>query len=89
MGGGKSKFRPELPAFDPKAFPLRIINKDYINFNGVTLPLNIGLTQGIASMIRYHQWEPEKVEVVLYASEGVENGHCTRSPKGLEGKWDE
>lgn len=82
MGGGKSKFRPELPPLTQKV-PLRIINKDYINFNGVTLPLNIGLTKGIASMIRHHQWEPEKVEVVFYASEGVKMGTVQEVQKAL------
>ncbi|SHM75176.1 BlaR1 peptidase M56 [Cyclobacterium lianum] len=70
---GKRRIRPELPPLKPK-IPLKIINDKYINFNGMTLPLTEGLSKGIASMIRYHDWDPEKMEVELFASNDLKMG---------------
>ncbi|NHE57347.1 M56 family metallopeptidase [Cyclobacterium plantarum] len=78
----KNRFKPELPPLTQK-LPLKIINKNYINFNGITLPLNIGLSKGIASLTRHHQWNPEKVEVELYAFDGVKMGTIQEVQKAL------
>lgn len=82
MGSGKNRFRPELPSLTQK-IPLKIINKDYINFNGIILPLNIGLSEGMAGLIAYHQWVPEQSEVVFYGSRGLKMGVVQEVQKAL------
>ncbi|MDN3690391.1 M56 family metallopeptidase [Cyclobacterium jeungdonense] len=65
----KSKIT-ELPALT-KRVSLKIINKDYLTIDGFTLPLSIGLTNTIKSIIRSQEWDPDKIEVVFYASKGI------------------
>ncbi|WP_162415313.1 M56 family metallopeptidase [Cyclobacterium roseum] len=63
----------KMPALPPltKKVSLKIINKDYLTIDGFTLPLSIGLSNSIKSIIRYQQWNPDKIEVVFYAAKGI------------------
>lgn len=73
-GYGQSNSRKNsMPALPPltKKVSLKIINKDYLTIDGFTLPLSIGLSNSIQSIIRYQQWNPGKIEVVFYASKGI------------------
>lgn len=61
---------PALPTLTKKV-SLKIINRDYLSIDGFTLPLSIGLTNTIKSIIRSQEWDPEKIRVVFYAAEGI------------------
>jgi hypothetical protein len=71
--GQSNSGRNKMPTLPPltKKVSLKIINKDYLTIDGFTLPLSLGLSNSIKTIIRYQQWNPEKIEVVFYAAEGI------------------
>lgn len=85
-GYGKSNAveerKPALPALHKKV-SLKILNKDYLTIDGFTLPLSVGLSNSIASIVRLQEWNKETTEVVFYAAEGVKMETIQRVQEAL------